>query len=157
MATQAIFKTFLLFHITGLILFAGTILVEFVTFRQFWKQYHSDKPNMVVGLRLIRKFPVLMGIGFGIIILSGVGMMAITHGVFGEQLWFRIKFGIIIAIIIIRLAGRRQTKVLHNSLMNDEGDSSFKMHAVKRTLELSGYVQLALLLTILVLSIFKFT
>jgi hypothetical protein len=156
MASQLILQGFLLLHIVGIVLFIGTCVTDFVTHNQFWKQYKQDKIMAQAVLQVTAKFPMLMGIGFGIIILSGIGMMAITHGVFGEQLWFRIKFGLIVAIIILRLARRKQAIGFRKTLANNEDSNMLKMQIHKKSLTLFHYIQLTLLLAIIILSVFKF-
>lgn len=123
---------------------------------QFWKQYNQERLRVTALLQAMAKFPVLMGIGFGVIILSGISMMAMTRGVFGEQLWFRIKFGLIIAIIMLRLVGRKQVIKLQKTLEYNNDDSIVKMQNLKSRLSMFHYTQLALLFTIILLSVFKF-
>ena len=156
MATQSFFQVFLLLHLIGFILFIGTSITDFVTLNQFWKQYSQDKDKSLAVLQAMAKFPTLMGIGFGVIILSGVGMMAITHGVIGEQLWFRIKFGILIAIIITRIIGRRQGKNLKGLLAGTSNENTEEIKIVKRKLTLFHFAQLIMLFSIIILSVFKF-
>ena len=100
MTTPTIFQGFLLLHLIGVILFAGMTTADYVAFRQFWKQYGNDRTKAATLLQAMAGFPVLMRIGIIVIILSGVGMMALTHGVFGEQTWFRIKFGLVLLLIL---------------------------------------------------------
>ncbi|MEO7488192.1 MAG: hypothetical protein ABIU77_13870 [Ferruginibacter sp.] len=100
MATQIFFPIFLMLHLTGFVLLAGTTIIDFVTLQQFWKQYEQDPPKANAVLQALSKFPLLLRMGIAAIVVSGVGMMALTHGLFGEQLWFRIKFGIVILVIL---------------------------------------------------------
>lgn len=144
------------FHLTGLILFAGTSLAGQSALRQFWKQYDLDKTKAAIVLQARAKFPVLMGVGFGLIILSGVGMMAITHGSFGEQLWFRIKFGLVLIVLITGIIERKQTSKLAKTVANTEKGFSEKAKLIKRNLRLLQYTQLLLLFLIVLLSVFKF-
>ena len=149
-------QSLLVFHLTGLILFAGTSLADQSALRQFWKQYDLDKTKAVAVLQARAKFPFLMGIGFGLIILSGVGMMAITHGAFGEQLWFRIKFGLVILILITGIIERKQQDKLAKTVTNTEPGFSDDMKLIKRNLQILQYAQLLLLFLIILLSVFKF-
>jgi hypothetical protein len=50
-------------------------------------------------LQVSAKFSRLIGIGAALLILTGFGMMILTKGVFGQQGWFRIKFGLVILLI----------------------------------------------------------
>jgi len=82
-------------------------------------------------------FRMLFGIGIMLLILSGVTLMAITQGAFGEQIWFRIKFGLIVAVILNGVVvGRRQGVKLTRILSEEtsEKNSTEKLLKVKRNI-----------------------
>jgi len=144
-------------HLMGFVMVAGTTVADFIAFRQFWNQYELDAVKGRAVFQAISKFPILFRIGIILIILSGVGMMAITHGVFGEQLWFRIKFALVIMVILNGLiTGRRQSRRLSRILNAELPDNFVKFERVKGNLKMFHYVQLTLLFIILFLSVFKF-
>ena len=144
-------------HLMGFVMVAGTTVADFIAFRQFWNQYELDTVKGRAVFQAISKFPILFRIGIILIILSGVGMMAITHGVFGEQLWFRIKFALVIMVILNGLiTGRRQSRRLGRILNAELPDNFVKFARVKGNLKMFHYVQLTLLFIILFLSVFKF-
>ena len=150
-------QTMLTIHLTGFVMVAGTTIADFIAFRQFWNQYELDAVNGRAVFQAISKFPILFRIGIIFIILSGVGMMAITHGVFGEQLWFRIKFALVLLVILNGLiTGRRQSMKLRRILNADLPDNFTNIARVKGNLKTFHYVQLTLLIIILILSVFKF-
>lgn len=157
MAAQTIFQGFLFFHLMGVILFAGTSMIDFITLRQFWKQYGSDRTKAAGVLQGMASFPLLMRIGIIVIILAGVGMMGITHGVFGEQLWFRIKFGLVLILILnYLLVGRRQTSALRKTVEANGADSPAQLAKRKVYLDRFQLAQLFLFFIIILLSVFKF-
>ena len=152
-----VFQSFLLLHITGFVIFAGTTLIDVVTFRQFWKQYNSDQSKAAAVLQAIATFPRLMGAGIGLLIISGVGMMAMTHGAFGEQVWFRIKFALVLILIgNLLFVGRQQSSALRKMLTGDEMVIEEKVSSIKRNLNRFHLVQVLLIFTVLLLSVFKF-
>ena len=155
MVTQTIREIFLVFHLSGFALLAGTFVADTVTLNHFWKQYYHNKYNAIAILPAMAKFPKLMGIGFGVIILSGIGMMAMTHGVFGEQLWFRIKFALVITILILRLLSSKQRIALRKETAN-EIETPGKLKKLKSNLDINNGLQLVLFLSIVLLSVFKF-
>jgi hypothetical protein len=93
----------------------------------------------------------------GLLILSGIGLMALTKGVYGEQIWFRIKFALFILVIvngiIWRRLGNRQKKLLALSAERNVQDELYKL---KARLNLFYGSQLFLFLAIFILGIFKF-
>lgn len=157
MDSQTVFYSFLSLHLTGFLLFAGTTIVDFVAYKQFWKQYWQDKSKAITILQVTAKFPVLMGVGVLLLILSGVGMMVMTNGIFGEQLWFRIKFGLVIILILNGiLVGRREGIALKGILEKCETGFSENTKRKKRNLNLFYPIQLTLFFIVLLLSVFKF-
>jgi hypothetical protein len=157
MTTQTVYQCCLLLHITGIILFAGTTVVDFITHQQFWKQYALDQSKAKAVWEAMSKFPRLMGIGIILIIITAVGMMALTKGVFGEQIWLRIKFPIVVITILNGLlVGRRQGAMLSKLLQQAGVGISEKIEKVKKNLTVFHSIQLVLLFSILLLSVFKF-
>jgi hypothetical protein len=159
MKTETLYHIALVMHITGLTMIAGTTLVDYTIFKQFWKKFAADKQKGMAVMEAVSKLPMLFGIGFILIIVSGVYMMYVTNGAFGEQAWFRIKFGLIILIIINGLAiGRRQGVKLRKVLSEETTDGSVdgRLLNIKNNLSLFHISQIVMLVTIFVLSVFKF-
>jgi len=157
MSSLYLLQSFLLFHLIGFMLFAGATVADFVAFRQFWKQYGPDKTKAAAMLQSMVKFPVLMRIGIITIVLTGIGMMAVTHGAFGEQLWFRIKFGLVIIIILNGvLVGRRQGVQLRKIAEENTHEAVEKVQKIRSNLSVFHTIQFTLFFIIVLLSVFKF-
>lgn len=153
MSTQILFQGFIVLHLIGFLLFAGTSVADFVGFRQFWKQYDLDKSKATTIMQAISGFPVLMRVGIGLIILSGIGIMYMTHGAFGEQLWFRVKFALVLLIILNTfLFGLRQKKLLIKSF--EAADSA--IGKIRGNIRLFHTLQLLIIFIIILLSVYKF-
>lgn len=157
MNIQTLLQTLLVLHLTGLVIMAGTTFVDYTTFKTFWKQFELDKPAAVTLLQATAKFSRLIGIGAALLIFTGIGMMAITHGAFGEQLWFRIKFGLVVILILnSSLAGRRQNLKLRKAVTADTIVISHQVQGIKGNLDIFYLMQLCVFLLIIFLSVFKF-
>jgi uncharacterized membrane protein len=153
MSTQTLFQSLVVLHLIGFLLFAGSTIADFIGIRQFWKQYALDVTKAPAVLQAMSFFPVIMRIGIGVIILSGIGIMFMTNGVFGEQIWFRIKFGLVLLVIAnTLLVGQRQRSKLRKSLIADTGTPE----NVKRNLNRFHLTQIACIFIIILLSVFKF-
>ncbi|SRR5260221_5441245 len=159
METQTIYHIALVTHITGITMVAGTVLVDYMISKQFWKLFEIEKQKGVTILEATSKLPILFGMGFLLLIISGVYMMYVTHGAFGEQIWFRIKFGLIILIIINGLAiGRRLGIKLRKNLSEETtGKVEMALFKIKGNMSLFHISQLAMFIIIFVLSVFKFS
>jgi len=156
---NTLYQIALVTHITGLVIMAGSTFMAYVLTKQFWTQYARDKSKAIAINEAGSKFPMLFGIGIILLIFSGVTMMAITQGAFGEQLWFRIKFGLIIAVILNGLAvGRRQGLKLTKTL-SEEGsgtNNEEKLLRIKSNIRGFHISQMIFFLIIFILSVFKF-
>lgn len=152
MDSMTLLNIFLIAHLTGLALMAGTTVADTVTFNTFSKSLQIDgKPSLTL-LALMDKFSALLGIGAALLIISGTGMMIITHGAFAHQIWFRIKLVLILALILNGfVVGGRQKSKLKKYL-----DAGEQPETAIRNIKLFYLSQMGLFLTIILLSIFKF-
>jgi len=148
--------TLLVLHLTALVLMAGTTLVDYLAYASFWKfAGEGNRPEAL--LNIMARLPRVAGIGAAVLITSGIGMMAITHGVFGEQLWFRIKFGLVLLVILNSLLiGRRQGLKLRKLLEAGELVLTTEVAHIKSNIKTFHLLQLLLFLLIIFLSVFKF-
>lgn len=144
-------------HIAGLVMMAGTTLSDFIAFKQFWKHYPGN-PVSTQGLQqTMSKFPMIMGLGVGLLILSGVAMMALTQGVFAEMRWFQVKLAVVMILILNGLlVGRKHGVKLHRLLTVADGHMSSELQQVKVNLRRFHIMQLTLFVIIIILSVFRF-
>ncbi|QJB30828.1 hypothetical protein HF324_05415 [Chitinophaga oryzae] len=149
----------LLTHIIGLAMVAGIVLAGFLANRRFWKIYATDRTRAVAILDLTARFPVAMGIGMLLLLVSGTIMMAQVHGVYGEQLWFRIKMVMFLLVIVNGIMGRRlglkMKPVLQSAASNE--NIGISLEPLKARLNLFYILQLLLLLAIFSCGVLKFT
>ena len=158
MSSLTTLHLFLFLHLTGLIMIAGTTLIDLVIFKQFWRQYIIDREKGIMIMQTISKLPTFMAIGGIVLILSGVGMMAVTHGIFDTFLWFRIKMIILVLLVLnIVLIGRRgRTKLRKAIMITNQGAIGENIESLKRTVSGFQYAQLIFLFLIVLLSVFRF-
>lgn len=155
---QTTLHTLLFLHLTGLVLIAGTTVIERITYSLFWKQYAADKPKGIAVLQTIARFTRLTAIGGILLILSGVGMMIVTKGVFDQFTWFRVKMVIVLLLILnIVLVGRRNLLKLRQAVIKNTATEISNWQQLKRNVSGFQYAQLAFLILIVFLSVFKFT
>jgi uncharacterized membrane protein len=149
----------LVLHIIGLTTVAGTTLTGFIIRRQFWNQYSQDKQKGFAVMQSASKLPRMTGIGMLVLIISGVAMVAARRGIYGQQLWFKIKMIfvlLIIATIVVVLRGleRRLRKLVSDDMAL--GNITAQIGSVTGRI---GYVQLCLLaffIVIFILTSFRF-
>lgn len=154
---NSLFPTFLTLHLTALTLMAGTTLVDFIAYRSLWQIINQEKELSTGLLQLMAKLPRIIGIGAAILVSTGIGMMVLTHGVFGEQLWFRIKFGLVLLLIGNGLlVGRRLGTKLRKLLADNGPVLTDQVNVIRGSLTRFHLMQLSIFFIIIFLSAFKF-
>jgi hypothetical protein len=154
-----IYKAALAIHIAGITIMAGATVIDFVSFRQFWKIYTADKVKGFVMENVLHSLQRFIRIGLLVILISGVTMMAYLHQVWGEQLWFRIKMVVLVLILINGLGIRRRLgsamkKILHAELPGE--NQELGLATLREKINVVQILQLLFFAIIFVLSVFKF-
>ena len=153
--STAFYSTALVFHVIGITIMAGTTFIDFITFRILSGMIQRDTAKSLVMGNYLDKLQRFLGIGMLLILLSGVTMMIRLHEVWGAQLWFRIKMGVLLLIIINGLGLRRSVGTkLKKALTDNTITTNWK--SVQRNFTIVQGIQMALFIIIYVLSIFKF-
>jgi len=150
---------FLVLHIIGLATMAGTTIVSYVTYGQFWRQYALGKERAMAILNLTASFRFLFAGGFLLLLVSGIGMMVQTRGVFAEQSWFRIKMGLLVLILLNgAVYGQRLTSRLRQMVGMEiaGGNAQASLESLKSSILVMHIGQLLLFAGIFVLSVYKF-
>ena len=154
-----IYYSALVIHIIGIILMAGTTFIDVVIFQQFWKFFPIDINKSEFTATIIYKLQKFTRIGMLAILLSGVMMMYYLHGVWGAQIWFRIKIGIVLLIIINGLVTRRRLGLKLKRFLADSAtvmNLDLKWSALKRNIKTFHLLQVLFFVIIFILSVFKF-
>lgn len=159
MNSLSLLNTALVFHLTGIALIAGSTILDFITTSRFWKRYSLNKGEALVMREVSQVFPTVARVGIALLVLSGIAMMSIMHGAYGQQTWMRIKIGLVVLVILnLLVVGRRNSSRL-NKLVSEERngtDRTTELGKVKRAARVFHLSQLALFLVIFTLSVFKF-
>jgi uncharacterized membrane protein len=148
----------LLLHIIGLTTIGGVTLASYITSRKFWNQYIQDKQKGFAIMQAVSKLPMLAGIGMGLLILSGIMMVGASRGIYGQQLWFKIKMVFVILIIAAAILRGRLDKRLHSEVLDDIAHGN-RTNEIARLVSKLANVQLIILsffLIIFVLAVFRF-
>lgn len=147
------YSLLVLAHVIGLVLFAGPTIVAFFMSGAFWKSVGSDLQRAKLIHGLSSKFGRLTGIGILLLIVSGVGIVASTHGVVAEALWFKVKITLVIlAIVNGAVFGGMLIKKLNKLLDQDEVSSILML---RTRFQVFYSVQLLLLAGIISLGVLK--
>jgi hypothetical protein len=144
-------------HLIALIVMAGTTLVDYITLKQFWRIFEKQTERASGMLGATASFSRIIGIGAALLILTGFGMMFVTHGVFGEQIWFRIKFVFVLLLVANGVfIGRRLGLRLRKTILLNDQTNQHGIPKLRSGLNRFHISQLLIFTVIIFLSIFKF-
>jgi uncharacterized membrane protein len=144
---------FLSIHLAAFALFTGILVADLLLHKQLWLYSQSNVPIAQTLFNTTTKYTRLMGISLGVALLAGIVMMSQMHQVYGTQLWMRIKIGIVVLILLLRILQTRNSKQLKNKLFNQ---SAASLTTLKSRISLFQIMQLAGLVIIILLSVKKF-
>lgn len=154
---MSIFLTLLMLHLTGLVLMAGSTLINFLNYQTFWKLFDDNKEHAAGALATTARLPRLIGIGAGLLITTGFAMIALTHGALAQQIWFRIKFVFVLLLIANNIFnGRKLETKLSAIITRDSPNFGLVASNLKNRLRTYYISQLAFFLIIIFLSAYKF-
>jgi hypothetical protein len=144
-------------HIVGISVAAGTSLIDLILLQYFWNIYRVRIQEGVVIERLVGRLQRVAAVGLMLIVLSGVTMMFYLHTVWGPQLWFRVKMGVLLLIIINGLSFRRVLgKRIHARVMQESTVRWTQQGSLQSGVTVVQLVQLVFFVVIFVLSVFRF-
>ncbi|HTF17605.1 MAG TPA: hypothetical protein VK658_06005 [Chryseolinea sp.] len=153
----SIYHAAIVLHIVGISLLTGATVFDFLGFRKFWRLIPTDRSGSIIVLESNTVCQRLMGIGMALIIVSGIVMMYYMHRVWGTQIWFRIKFALLLVVIINGLGIRRMLgSKLTKRIQLTTHSITLELSTLKQNMMLVHILQFVLLLLIFILSVFKF-
>ena len=100
MKEYLILRILLACHLAGLTMMAGTTIIDFFTFKTFCRLM-SDDINKASGLLpLMSAYGSFLRAGAVILILTGASMFILLDGIWWQQLWFKIKMGLVVLLML---------------------------------------------------------
>ena len=157
MNTLILMQALLVLHLTGLTLLAGTTAAEYVTLLTFSNRFKTEGKASGSLLNLMSRLAVILAIGGGLLVISGIGLLTVTHGIYAHQLWFKIKLAIILILVLNGfLVGNRQGTKLRKSLSEKSMDIDKAVKRAMANIKVFYIVQMGLFLVIVILAVFKF-
>ena len=149
-------QIFVITHLIGMSLMAGTTVVEYITAKNISKIFREEREKALGLLELMKKFAVLLGLGAALLIISGTGLLIINKGVFFHQLWFKIKLLLIVILILNGfLVGNRQELKLKKSMNGNGTKSNEQIKKAIVNIRVFYLTQMALFFIIIILAVFK--
>lgn len=156
MSSYILLKISLLLHIIGIVIMAGTTFADYFTFRQMLKYLRQDAQKAIAVNVATARFSMLMGLGLALLILSGILMVAVYGHAFTTQVWFRVKMGIVLLILLNGLVIARPSMTKLRKLL-PAAEDSHEVSVLKKRISIFHITQLLLFIIVFVLSVFRFS
>ncbi|HEU4554605.1 MAG TPA: DUF2214 family protein [Chitinophaga sp.] len=157
MKTQIGTWILLALHLAGLVMMAGTTMVDYMTFKTFWMFADQGNTRSSIGLiPLMARYGALVRAGAGVLFITGIALLLLARGVWWQQPWFKVKMGLVVLLVLNGiLMGNRQGVKLRG-LVAAYGDA-FVQHTGDVRLALSRFyiIQLTLFLLIILAGVIK--
>jgi hypothetical protein len=147
----------LVLHIAGFTMLAGALLADFAISRRTNRYLITDKARAVSMLDTAAVLPILIRIGGILILLTGFAMVSIYREAVTSMIWFRIKM---LLVILVLLNGavllRRNNNRLKLLLQGNDDRNNGSILGLRQRIGLFHGIGLLLILTIFILSVFRF-
>lgn len=156
MYTQFVRQLLLIMHLSGLALMVGLTVAAFVTFRAFKKRFAIKSESATGLLQLLLNLDPIKGVGGILLIISGIGLIYITGGVFLHMLWLQLKLSLILLLPLNEiLIGKKHLKKLKTAFFENNPHSAAVIKTTLPKIALFYTIQLLLFLGIIVLAVLK--
>jgi len=157
MTSLGYLQLFLVLHITGFTMMAGTVLADFTVFRRVNRYLVADKQKALTILEGSAGLVVLISVGAIMLITTGIGMVVVLKGAIAGMLWFKIKMVLVLLVVLNgAVLARRNMLKLRGTLQLNTNEINGQVDGLKQRLNYIYIIQLILFLTIFILSVLKF-
>jgi uncharacterized membrane protein len=119
MIPHSVYLIFLTLHLTAFALFTGTLIANMINSNQLWQYAGKDATITQALFNTTGKYNRIMGICLGVAVTMGIAMMIQMHKVYGPQLWFRIKIGLLVLLLVVRILYSRNLGKLKKGINNE--------------------------------------
>ena len=153
MIPHSVYLIFLVIHVSAFALFTGTLIANMVNSNQLWLYSDKDAAITKALFNTTGKYNRIMGICLGVAVLMGIGMMIQMHQVYGPMLWFRIKIGLLIVLMVVRILYSRNIGVLKKGINNEKAISFTEL---RKKISLFQLLSIIIIGCIIILSVSKF-
>lgn len=153
-----IFRMLLALHIIGIIIMAGTTMIDYLTYKTFWKFADTGDHRLFSLIPLMAKYGMFVRTGAITIILTGIILFVWNNGAIWAQPLFRVKMVLVIALILNGLlVGNKQGHKLRETVMAHASGFQEYTTAIREIMTWFYPVQLSLFALIIFISMVRFT
>jgi len=156
MKTYLILRVLLALHIAGIVIMAGTTMIDYLTFKTFC-QFTDTGDDRAIGLiPLMAKFGAFVRTGAITLILTGSALLIMDKGAIWGEIWFKIKLALLIAVIVNGIfIGNKQGHQLRATVMAHTTDISRYTAHIRDSLSRFYPIQLTLFFLLILVSMLR--
>ncbi|MBZ4192081.1 hypothetical protein [Niabella beijingensis] len=156
MNTLLIRRIILVLHVTGIVVMAGTTMIDCLTFNTFWTLADADQRRATGLIPLMARYGTFIRSGAITIILTGIVLLVLDKQVLWSRLWFKIKMILVAALILNGLLiGNRQGHRLRDAVITHADDFLQHTTAIRENMNRFYPVQLTLFFLIILISMLR--
>jgi hypothetical protein len=156
MKTYVIFRVLLALHITGIVIMAGTTMIDYLTFKTFWKFADQGDSRSLSLIPLMAKYGALIRTGAGTIILTGIMMLLLEKSAWWGAL-FKIKMVLFVLLVLNGLlVGNKQGHQLREIVSVHSADFIQHTISIRESMNRFYPLQLTLFFLIILISVIRF-
>jgi hypothetical protein len=148
-------RILLALHICGLTMMAGTTVVDYFTFRTFCGMMGAGNSRALGLVPIMARYGELVRTGAVVLILTGLTMLVLGKGIWWTQLWFRLKIGLVIILVLNEMFIGNRLGLKFRRMVIDGGELAQHVTAVRGNLNYFYLSQLIIFLLIILMSVIR--
>lgn len=141
-------------HICGLVIMAGTTVVDFFTFRTFCSMLHEGDSHAPGMLPIMSRYGTLVRTGAVMLLLSGLAMV-IMKTQWWTETWFKVKLFLVFALVLNGMFTGNKLGIKFRRLAWNNLEALRAGSAIITNMNRFYLLQLALFMLIILVSIFR--
>ena len=150
-------RVLLALHITGIVIMAGTTMIDYLTFRTFWKFADQGDFRSLSLIPLMAKYGAFIRTGAVILMLTGCIMLILEKNVRWHQLRFKVKMVLVILLVLNGLfVGNKQGHKLRETIIANASDFIQHTIGIRESMNRFYPIQLILFFLIILISLIHF-
>ena len=149
-------RVLLALHIAGIVMMAGTTMIDYLSFKTFWEWADSGDARAPGLVPLMARYGTLIRTGAITIILTGIALFILDKGIIWSQPWFKIKTVLVVILILNGLLiGNKQGHRLREAVMAHSTDFIHHTLSIRESMNWFYPIQLALFFLIIIISVIR--
>lgn len=151
-----ILRVLLALHITGIVIMAGTTMIDYLTFKTFWKFADQGDGRSLSLIPLMAKYGAFIRTGAATILLTGITLLILERSAWRDT-GFKIKMVLVVLLVLNGLlVGNKQGHQLRDTVTAHSADFIQHTASIRESMSRFYPLQLTLFFLIILVSVIRF-